>query len=468
MLLVNECGDFYFLSNQQFAQLLGDLSGIDEGVLFDLESRHFIAHPQALASAIDLTATKYRSRKQFMSDFTALHMLVVTLRCNHKCEYCQVSSEEDDAYLFDMKPDTARQIVDYIFQTPSPHVKIEFQGGEPLLNWDTIVETVVYAESKNASAGKDLSFVICTNLIALDEKHLEFIKQHKIDLSTSLDGQKWLHDKHRLMRNDRSSYDIFLEKLALARSVLGQDSVAALMTVTVDSLNHFEQIVDEYIKQGFTGVFFRSLNPYGDASKNEIELGYSMREFTDAYKKALDYIIQKNLDGVYFLEFFSTLLMSRILTPFSTGFVDLQSPAGTGISGVIYDYNGDIFPADEGRMLARMGDAKFRMGNVFSNSYQEIFQGAVMQELVSKSCVECLPACSSCAYRSYCGADPIRNYLETGDVVGKRARSPFCERQLVIFDFLFDKIRRAEKDDLDVFWSWIIKASLKDMKNENA
>jgi len=468
MLLVNECGDYYFLSNQQFDQLRGDLTGIDRDVLFDLESRHFIAQPQRLASAIDLTATKYRSRKQFMSDFTALHMLVVTLRCNHKCEYCQVSSEEDDAYLFDMKPDTARKIVDCIFRTPSPHVKIEFQGGEPLLNWDVIVETVVYAETKNAIIGKDLSFVICTNLIALEEKHLEFIKQHKIDLSTSLDGPKGLHDKHRLMRNDLSSYDLFLEKLELARSALGKDSVAALMTVSADSLEHFEGIVDEYINLGFTGIFFRSLNPYGDASKNAAELGYSMENFTEAYKKALDYIIKKNLDGVYFMEFFSTLLMSRILTPFSTGFVDLQSPAGTGISGAIYDYNGDVYPADEGRMLARMGDFKFRMGNVFSSSYQEIFYGNVLQDLVAQSCVECLSGCFSCVYRSYCGADPIRNYLETGDVVGKRARSPFCERQLVIFDFLFDKVRNAEKNEMDVFWSWIIRVSLKEMNNENA
>jgi len=468
MLLVNESGDYYFLSNEHFNQLRETPSDLPSKILYDLESRHFVSDKKSLASAIDLTATKYRTRKQFMTDFTALHMMVVTLRCNHKCEYCQVSSEDDDAVRFDMKEDTARKIVDCIFLSPSPHIKIEFQGGEPLLNWDAIVATVIYAEELNQSVKKNLSFVICSNLTALTEEHLVFIKEHNIDLSTSLDGSKCLHDKYRLTRNDTSSYDAYIDNLSMARTALGNDKIGALMTATGDSLGLFPEIIDEYIERGFDGMFFRSLNPYGDASANKKELDYPMAEFVSAYKDGLDYIIQKNKDGVYFVEFFATLLLKRILTPFSTGFVDLQSPAGAGISGVIYDYNGDVYPADEGRMLARMGNERFKMGNVITTSYKSIFHGDVLKELVSKSCVECMPRCTSCAYRAYCGSDPIRNYLETGDVVGKRPRSPFCERQLAIFDFLFEKLRRADTDEMDVFWSWITKRSLEGIKNEEA
>ena len=47
------------------------------------------------------------------------------------------------------------------------------------------------------------------------------------------------------------------------------------------------------------------------------------------------------------------------MTPFSTGFVDLQSPSGAGIAGAIYYYNGDVYPTDEARMLAEMGDQSF-------------------------------------------------------------------------------------------------------------
>lgn len=468
MLLVNESGDYLFVTNNQFDLLRDTPANLPKKIIHDLESRHFLSEKQHLASAIDLTATKYRTRKQFMADFTALHMMVITLRCNHKCEYCQVSSEDDDAYLFDMKAETARRIVDCIFVSPSPHIKIEFQGGEPLLNWDVIVTTVDYAEELNQEIGKDLSFVICTNLTALTDEHLDYIKDHKIDLSTSLDGTKCIHDKHRLTRNGSSSYDAYTTNLEKARNSIGKENVSALMTATIDSLDRFPEIIDEYIDREFEGIFFRSLNPYGGAATNKKELGYPMAKFVEAYKQGFEYILQKNKEGVYFIEFFGTLLLSRILTPFSTGFVDLQSPSGAGISGAIYDYNGDVYPADEGRMLARMGDGKFKMGNVYLDSYSSIFHGNVLKEIVSKSCLECMPRCATCVYRVYCGSDPIRNYLETGDVIGKRPGSPFCERQIEIFDYLFKKILTSDRDEMDIFWSWITKRSLKDMRNENA
>lgn len=78
------------------------------------------------------------------------------------------------------------------------------------------------------------------------------------------------------------------------------------------------------------------------------------------------------------------------MTPFSTGFVDLQSPSGAGIAGAIYFYNGDVYPADEARMLATTGDEKFKMGNVFKDEYTSMFQSRVLKDIVWNSCVECL------------------------------------------------------------------------------
>lgn len=99
--------------------------------------------------------------------------------------------------------------------------------------------------------------------------------------------------------------------------------MSALMTTTKDNINNFKEIIDEYIRLGFTGIFFRPLNPYGEGYKNLSSIGYSIEEFVEAYKKGLDYIIDINLCGKKFIEFFTLLLLKRILTPFSTGFVDL-------------------------------------------------------------------------------------------------------------------------------------------------
>ena len=113
------------------------------------------------------------------------------------------------------------------------------------------------------------------------------------------------------------------------------------------------------LNSDLNNVFLRALNPYGNAIKNKESLDYSTEEFVAAYKDVLNYIIELNKSGTNFIECYTTLFLSRILTPFSTGFVDLQSPSGAGISGVIYNYDGKIYPADEARMLSRMGDDYF-------------------------------------------------------------------------------------------------------------
>jgi len=452
VLLVNECGDFYFLSEGDFRSLAEKrFDNLSMTVLHGLESRHFIAGDRHLQTAVSLSANKYRSRREYLNTSTALHMLVVTLRCNHKCEYCQVSSKEADAYKYDMKPEVAEKIVDLIFESTSPVVKIEFQGGDALLNWPTVMAAVLHAEEINTKKKKELEFVICTNLYALEERHIADIKKHKIKISTSLDGPCWMHDKHRILRAEGSSHKVFVEKLALARKCLGDGCADALMTTTRDSLDNVESIIDEYVALGFNGIFFRALNPYGDAHKNNFN--YSPEQYFEMYKRGLEYIIKLNKKGRPFVEYYTALLLRRILTPYATGFVDLQSPSGAGISGVIYDYTGDVYPADEARMLARMGDCRFRMGNVFKNDFREIFLSDVLRNIVRGSCVETIPGCSSCVYRTYCGVDVFRNYLETGDISNVRMESFFCRKQTQIFDYLFNRIKDA--DFIEVTSKWI-------------
>src|SRR5437868_14968242 len=121
----------------------------------------------------------------------------------------------------------------------------------------------------------------------------------------------------------------------------------------------------------------------------------------------MDYIIELNRRGINFVEVYAQLLLTRMLTPFATGYVDLQSPAGAGIGVAVYNYDGDVYASDESRMLAEMGDSEFRLGNVHQNSYVEIFGGDLLRRIVASSCIESIPGCSDCAFQSFCGSDPI-------------------------------------------------------------
>ncbi len=453
MLLVGESGDFLFLSEAAFRKFVHhELTETDED-FYRLKSHLFCAG-EDLEVALQKTAARYRTRKSFLREFTSLHMLVVTLRCNQRCRYCQVSCAEKDAAMYDMDRETAVRAVEMIFRSPTKHPKVEFQGGEPLLNWDTVTTAVLKAEELAAEQRKKVSFVLCTNLTAVTRDQLEFCREHDMVISTSLDGGRTLHDACRRDRQGRGTYDAFMEKLALAREVLGPDRVGALMTTTAFSLNHLKDVVDEYVRQGMDGIFIRALNPYGFAAEEAASLGYGMERFVEKYLEALEYIIELN-KKVFFPEHFATLLFSRILSPFATGFVDLQSPAGAGISGVIYDFDGSVFPADEARMLARMGDRHFCLGNVKTDTYEAVFAGEKLRNLTRGACLETTFPCAFCVFQAYCGTDPVRNYLETGSEVRNMANSPFCIRHKGIMTGLFDILRRADDVTMDIIWSWI-------------
>lgn len=460
-LLTNDAGEFINVGPDEFERYVSFALERDSDVYVNLKTRHFLLDsPKYLAQTIDLLATKYRSKKGYLKDFTCLHMVVLTLRCNHNCNYCQASSQDAKASKWDMDRNTARKVVDMIFQCPSPAIKIEFQGGEPLLNYPVIVEIVEYAKKVNRKYRKNVSFVLCTNLSLMNPNILSFLKKHHVEVSSSLDGPRELHDCNRVMRDGGSSHDLFVRNLQLTRSFLGDDSVGALLTITRTNIDRLHEVIDEYVRLGFRNVFLRSLNPYGYAQKKTGErLQYGTDEFVAAYKDALRYIIDLNIGGQQFAESFSTILLTRILTPFATGFVDLQSPTGAGILGAIYDHDGSVYPCDEGRMLAAMGDRHFCLGNVRENTYHEVFLHRKLQSIIAASCVETIPGCHSCVYQPYCGADPIRSYAQQkdGSYVGHMPTSEFCRKHRAILSHLFNLIRGANDDVMDVFWSWITR-----------
>lgn len=463
VLLINLAGEYLYLPNDDFNQLVHYSLNQNSDIFSNLKAKHFIATDLS-DPAIELLAIKYRTKKEFLSDFTSLHMFVITLRCNQNCVYCHASSKPVGKKSFDMTIETAQKAVDITLMSPSKSIKIEFQGGEPLLNYDTIKYIVEYANNQAALKNKKIEFVVCTNLTLAADEMLKYFADNNILLSISLDGPEHVHDFNRHYRDGRGSYEGVIKGLEKARKYIKPENISALMTTTKYSLNFADEIVDEYLRNGFRSIFIRALNPFGYALPKMDEIGYSPSGFIDFYKRILEYVINLNQQGTYVEESLTSLLLTKILTPFSTGFVDLQFPAGTGISGVIYDYDGNVYPADEARMLAQMGDSRFCMGNVHNNTYKELFYNNTLQEIIGNTCAESLPGCSDCAFQMYCGIDPIRNYVMQGDIVGHRPTNDSCLMHKEIIKYLFEIILENDPYYMDVFWSWITGRRLPEIK----
>src|ERR1035441_3798018 len=161
-----------------------------------LKSRHFFFEAGE-TSALHLLATKYRTKQAPLAEFTSLHMIVPTLRCNTSCIYCQASHKGTATASCDMTETTADRAIDFMFRSPSSCLKLEFQGGEPLLNFDMVRYIVESTRRREKQSGRNVSMVICSNLALISEPILQFCAKNNMYFSTSLDGPRDLHNHNR-------------------------------------------------------------------------------------------------------------------------------------------------------------------------------------------------------------------------------------------------------------------------------
>jgi uncharacterized protein len=439
--VTNDVGEYVLLSRKELVAFVRHELPRESPSFKALEARHFLFDTQS-DCAIDLLALKYRTRADRIAAFTGLFIFVVTLRCDHSCHYCQVSRQTEEKAAFDMRAEHVERAIQIVFRTPNQRIKLEFQGGEPLLNFDLVKDIVQRANEINRGYKKDLQFVIASNLTQLNDGVLAFCKEHHIYLSTSLDGPERLHNGRRKLRTG-NSHDLTVAGIRRAREVLGPDSVSALMTTTPESLKFPEEIIDEYIRQGFHGIFLRSLSPYGFAQRTSLVNRYDVRGWLDFYRRGLAHILDVNRGGYLLREEYTTILLQKIWSPGGAAFVDLQSPAGIGIAALVFNYDGAVYASDEGRMLAEMGDYSFRLGDLETGSYETIMTSDALLGPLEDTLLESSPRCSDCPFLPYCGADPVYHQASQGDPVGHKVFSSFCERQTGVLTHL---IRLLEDD----------------------
>ncbi|MDW3687609.1 His-Xaa-Ser system radical SAM maturase HxsB [Cupriavidus sp. CV2] len=452
VVLTNAVGEFTYLSRQKLEDLVAHRLTPADADYITLRSRQFLREEGDEAS-LELLALKTRTKFSKLPNFTNLHLFVVSLRCDHSCQYCQVSRQSEDKGAFDMTRETADKALDLVFRSPNPAIKIEFQGGEPLLNFDLIRYVVQKAERRGQTEGRDLQFVITTTLALATDDILEFCRDHKIYLSSSLDGPEDLHNKNR-PRPGRDSHARFVSGLQRARDIVGYDSVSALMTTSPASLNRVKDIIDEYVKHGFDGIFLRHLSPYGFALKTKSFQAYNAERWLQFYKEGMAYILELNKAGVHFTEYYSSLILTKMLTSSDPGFVDLMNPAGAGIAAVVFNYDGDVYASDESRMLREMGDTTFRLGNVHQNSYEQIFTADALLNALEDSFTASAPMCSDCAFEPWCGADPVLHHGMYGDVLGRKPESEFCKRMMGVTKYLLD-VMRNDEEVKEIFMRWV-------------
>jgi uncharacterized protein len=138
-----------------------------------------------------------------------------------RCGYCFASDTSFGSEAELMSLEVGQKAIDFLLEQSGSrgHLEVDYFGGEPLLNMDTIRQLTKYGMERADHCGKKIKFTITTNCLLIDDDFIEFVNEFEMQVVLSLDGRKSVHDGVRRLVGGEQSYDTILPKmLKLAES----------------------------------------------------------------------------------------------------------------------------------------------------------------------------------------------------------------------------------------------------------
>lgn len=371
-------------------------------------------------------------------------ILVPTLRCDLDCTYCQVSRANQNAKGFDWNDETLEGVLAWLETLQSKQMKIEFQGGEPLLRLDLLEKVRAFCRDHFEKS----EFIVCTNLQNVSEQAWAFLASSDTFVSTSLDGTYAMHEAQRT--RDAGKTIQFGENLKRAIYDLGSARVSALPTIDPADPPAPKDIIQTFAGLGIRSIFLRQVNYQGFARKR-YDFERSGAKWLAYYRSFIFEIIKFNASAEEPVEeYYFSLLLNRIVQGGHNGHVDLRNPNWLGRDYIVIDFDGRFYPTDEARMMTRVGQIDLSIGAVASG-----IDRAKVDLLNTEASNLNDPDCSRCVYQAYCGVDRIDEISRHGRVDTPRLKTAHCQTHLALFDFVFELLYSDDENIKRSLAAWL-------------
>lgn len=440
VLFADDAGGF-FLSDGRFLEryALDTLNSADRAFL------SIAGHAFSERGDADWTSFAYRwSQRQNRAGGLSYVILVPTLRCNLACGYCQVSRAAETAHGYDWSDETLAEVLAFLDREAGEQIKVEFQGGEPLLRVDILEKVRTFCRSRF----KAPQFVVCTNLQRLGEREWAFLDAEDTFISTSLDGDRATHQRQRTHSAEATA--AFFGNLAEAVRRFGPDRVSALPTIDIESPPPFGELVDTFEAHGIRSIYLRPVNYQGFARRSR-PVSDHLARWNEFYNRFIDFLIERNAQtGDCMEEYYFSHCLKRVLHPGMDGHVDLRNPTNFASDYLVIDHDGRLYPTDEARMLSRVGLIDLAIGTVAGG-----IDRSMVASLNASSFNNYDPDCVHCVYQPFCGMDVIDDVSRYGRIDLPRADTWFCGRHMAVFDKVFEVMRRSDPAARHSLANWL-------------
>lgn len=297
--------------------------------------------------------------------------LSLTHDCNLACSYCYAGPKRTDA----MTMATAEKAIDLAFSTPAQKFQLGFFGGEPLMEWDLLTASTVFAESVVARHEVDLVKTLTTNATLLTAEMVQWLKEHSFFLAVSLDGNRQMHDATRPFRCGKSSFDSVIRGLDLLD---GYGDMEVIVVVDPSNVMHLTESVRYLAVE--KGVQRISINPnfYIEWSDEALE------QWKTAYQEIGEFYIDCFRENrILYVNFIN----SKVITRLKNGFEDCDH-CNFGEKEIAVAPSGNIYPCE--RLVADDTLDDMCIGNVV-DGFDEDKRFSILQRRgnVNAECISC-------------------------------------------------------------------------------
>ena len=322
--------------------------------------------------------------------------------CNLRCQYCFASTGDFGQGRKIMPPEIAKKAIDFVIARSGVrhNIEVDFFGGEPLMAWDTVTQTVDYARSLEEKYNKKFRFTITTNGLLLDEDKRKYINENMDNCVLSLDGRREVNDEFRKTVAGTGSYDTIVPKFkALVDERDPNLDYYARGTFTSHNLDFAEDVLS-IADAGFDRL---SVEPV----TADPGCGYDLTEddlpkIEAEYDRLTDIMLERKKEGKPFTFFHFMVDLDQ-----GPCVVKRLRGCGAGYEYVAVTPDGDIYPCHQ-----FVGKEEFKQGSVLDQSFKmDIAQTFARMNIYSR------PKCQKCWAKFYCsGGCSAANYNMNHDM----------------------------------------------------
>jgi len=313
--------------------------------------------------------------------------------CNLKCKYCFAGEGNYHGERAQMSLEVGQKAIDFVIDNSGnrKNLEIDFFGGEPLLNLDTVKGIVNYAREREKTCGKHFRFTLTTNGVLLGDEEMEYLNSTMDNIVLSLDGRKDVHDHMRTRKDGSGTYDAVVPKFRRMAAKRGNRDYYVRGTFTANNLDFSEDVL-HMAELGFDQL---SVEPVvlPDGSGLEIRKEHLPTLFRE-YEKLADELLRLRREGrsVNFFHFMIDLEGGPCVAKRLRG-------CGSGTEYLAVTPQGDLYPCHQ-----FAGIPEFRLGDIYTGiNRPDITDTFKRINVYTKN------ACRECWARFYCSGGCAAN-----------------------------------------------------------